>query len=801
MLSLAPNAFAAALTKDVYQPRVGGMTLESLEFYEVVDVNFVAYFVHLYFFVLPIAIGDCYAAMGQYEKALAEYRAVLAYPFLNLGIEARYVWLKMADAYVQWGNGLFRRDQRVAAREKYETLVKSDLTVPLASELYQGKLATIGAEVQEVGKELNGQPHAATNPRVAATVAQAAMRLRYLAEGFDFFGLAPDYAPVLRFKYLQSVATYMADGAIETERTFIAYRSTAENQKMDHMQLESSLAINQAALAIENKRMEDAALEVEAARRTREYAEVRKKNTDATLVEWDTKGRELTSMNAALSWASQAANDQDISYHGVQYDGASHDYEGTVEEFYDTVGERREWLDWELQRNRIVRQQAEAAAEVAMAQAREAQAVVREQVQALNVALQQKRVDAAREVLEYAENRLFDEDLWFQLAAQLQDLARNYLDAAIYAARVMERAYELEFDRRLSRIRTDYGLGGPAGLLGGEHLKRDIVSFTSDYLDHAQKKNPIRVALSLRDEFPAAFATFVATGILPFRTDLEIFDRRYPGTYRRKIKRVEVFVEGLVPLEGASGTLTCHGICSEWRRLGGGWAKHTRVMPVERMVLSSYQFRRDLAVFQPAEELLDLFENYAPQCDWTLELPRSGNNLDYEAISDVKLVMYLDADSSDAVAAHVKATYPATGGRATVLSARFQYPDEFFRLDTERSVDFAVTEGLFAANHEGLKLTAFGVRIIPTPGANVTGKAVVVTRASDGSTAAAATDTRGAAQGAAGSMAPFGAWKDESPVDTWRVALGEGVDAATIGDVQLFFTYAFSYRADGTLAA
>ena len=101
-------------------------------------------------------------------------------------------------------------------------------------------------------------------------------------------------------------------------------------------------------------------------------------------------------MNAALSWASAAANDQDIRYTGVRYDGARHDYEGTVEEFFDTVGEKREWLDWELQRNRIVRQQAEVAAEVALAQTREQQAQVRFEVQELNVVLQEKRLQASR---------------------------------------------------------------------------------------------------------------------------------------------------------------------------------------------------------------------------------------------------------------------------------------------------------------------------------------------------------------------------------------------------------------------
>ena len=96
----------------------------------------------------------------------------------------------------------------------------------------------------------------------------------------------------------------MADNAIEAERTFISYRSNAETQKMERMQLESAVEVNKAALAIESKRMEDAALEVEAARRTREYSELRRDNANAALTEWDTEGRELTSMNAALSWAS-----------------------------------------------------------------------------------------------------------------------------------------------------------------------------------------------------------------------------------------------------------------------------------------------------------------------------------------------------------------------------------------------------------------------------------------------------------------------------------------------------------------
>lgn len=799
-LSLDSGQFSTRLKDLVYGPRVAATTLEELDFYEVVDVNFVAYFVHLYYFVLPIAIGDCYLAMGQYANALAQYRSTLVYPFLSVGIEAPYVWQKMANAYLEWGHSRFRRNDSPGARSKYEFVVRTNGTLPAMSELYQpAPFASVRTAAQEVLKELAGQPHAATNPRVAAAITQAKIKLRYIAEGLDFFGISPDEAPVFRFKYLQSVATYMADSAVEAERTFVSYRSTAENQQIEHIQLESAVDVNQAALAVEQKKLEDAALEVEAAARTREYSETRLANATDAVDEWNTSGRELTSMNAALSWAGNAANDQDIRYTGVQYDGASHDYEGDVEDFFDTVGERKEWLDWELQRNRLERQVSEAAAEVAMTKVREEQAKVRQEVQELSVVLAQKRLDGSREVLEYAESRLFTEDLWFQLAAQLQDLARSYLDAAIYAALLMERAYELEFDRRLNRIRTDYGLGGPAGLLGGDQLKRDIVSFTSDYLEHAQKKNPVRLLISLREEFPSSFAAFIETGVLPFRTDLELFDRRYPGTYRRKIKKLELIVEGLVPLEGASGFLRNNGVCTEWRRIDGAWTKFSRALPVERLVLSSYTFRRDISVFQPSEEMLGLFENQGPQSDWTLELPRSGNNLDYQAISDVKFVVYFDADHSDDLAAHVKTFYPSTGGRSTVLSARFHYPDEYFRIAQERKVDFAVSSAFFAYNQVNPALSAFGVRVVPRSGASAANLGVTVTRVSDDSDVDVTTDADGAVAGAPTTMAPFGAWLGATPIDTWRVTFDDDVELDDVADVQLFFSYGFSYRADGAL--
>ena len=801
--SLDTTKFETSLIANVYQPRIAAKTLDEIGFFEAVEVNFVSYFVHLYFFVIPVAIGDCYLAMGMYQNAIDEYQSVLSYPFLNLGIEAPYLWLKIGNAYLEWGNVLFRREQPQEAKKRYEQIIRTDLSVPNTSPLYQpAPFAAMTAMAGEVVKEMRNQPHGVVNPRVAQVIIQASMRLKYIANHLNFLGLSADYAPVFRFKYLQNAATYMADNASQAEKTFINFRSTAENQKLERLQFQNAVDVNSTALQIEQKRIEDAALEVDAATQTRQYAEMRKQHADDTVNEWNTKGKDLTSMNAALNWASNAANDQSITYTGVRYDGASHDFDGNVHDFFNTVGNRREWLNWELQRNRLARQQAEAGAEVGIAQTREQQAKVRYDIQQLSVTLAQKRLEGAQEVLEYSQDRMFNEDMWFQLAAHLQDLAQYYLDAAIYAAFIMERAYEIEFDRRLNRIRLDYGIGLDAqALLGGDLLKRDIDSFTLDYLQHAQKKNPVRAVISLRDQFPAEFNAFIDAGILPFRTDLEIFDRQFPGSYRRKIKKIELFVEGLIPAEGAVGILTNQGIVSEWRASGASWAKFTRTLSPERMLLSSYQFRRDVAVFQPSDEMLGLFENMGPQCNWTLELPRSANNLDYSAIDDVKFVIYFDADFNDSLRTFLKTFYSATGGRSTVLSARFQFPDQYFRLNTDRRIAFALNQSFFAYNYDALQLTSIGIRILPQSGPALSGASITVTRASDNSVVAGVTDASGTLKGDPTTMAPFAAWKNASPLDTFTVSFGNSVDVTKISDVQLFFSYAYTYRPDGTLPA
>ncbi|UOB07645.1 hypothetical protein MQE23_00425 [Streptomyces sp. HP-A2021] len=807
----AGTTAVASLQADKYQDRIGQLyadrisatTLAGIEWQEAIATTFVAYIPHLFFYVLPLAIADTYAALGQYRSAFDGYTGVLSYPSLNENLEAANLWQRMASVQLRWGDDLFRRGDTAGALTHYETIAVLPGTVPAASPLYSpAAFAVSKAAAAQVLAQLTGQPAGSVNPRLAQLVTAAFTQLTKIDAGLNFLGLSDDFYPVGRFRSLQAAANFFADAAVTAERTFIQFRTQAEQQKFERLQLESAVQLNEAALAMENARLADAALDSKAAAQTFALTQQRQAAAQANLADWETLGVELTSMDAALVWAANAANDQKITYTGVQYDGARHDYSGDVEDFFDQVGEKREWVNYEIQHNRIERQVLEAAHEVAIAQTRAQQAEVRRQVQQLNLQLADVRLQGAQQVLAYTEQRMFGEDLWFRLAADLEDLARSNLDMAIEAAFLMQRAYDLEFDRDLRRVRLDYGLsgaagGGAQGLLGGDFLKRDIASFTEDYITHARKQNPIRAVLSLREEFPQAFNAFQSTGRLDFHTDLELFDRRWPGTYRRKVKRIELFVQGLIPSDGVRGTLAHSGISTEWRFVSGAWTKHTRVLPADTMLLSSYQYRRDLAVLQPPEDLLALFENLGPQGNWSLTLPGSANDLDFSSISDIGLVYYFDADLDLSLAAHTRALYGDQGARSFVLSSRFQYPDEWYRLDAERSVDFEVLTERLPRFVTQPALSAFAVRLVPTAGQPApVGLSLTVTRASDASSITVVTEAGGAVIGDGTTMAPFTAWQGASPADTFTVAFTDGAPPAGLADVQLAISYGFTYRAD-----
>ncbi len=72
LASLDTAHFTTSLVQVTYQPRIAATTLEAIDFYPMLPTNFVAYLTHLYFYVLPVCLGDTYRAQGRWSDALVD---------------------------------------------------------------------------------------------------------------------------------------------------------------------------------------------------------------------------------------------------------------------------------------------------------------------------------------------------------------------------------------------------------------------------------------------------------------------------------------------------------------------------------------------------------------------------------------------------------------------------------------------------------------------------------------------------------------------------------------------------------
>ena len=115
---------ANALETELLAPRVNATTLAELETHYWEFTQFISYLAHVGGFILPLALGDTYFALGDYGRASMYYIKVRDYRFLNQTIEKPVIWNKLAHTYLQWGNRLYRDQNITDARSQYEKIVK-----------------------------------------------------------------------------------------------------------------------------------------------------------------------------------------------------------------------------------------------------------------------------------------------------------------------------------------------------------------------------------------------------------------------------------------------------------------------------------------------------------------------------------------------------------------------------------------------------------------------------------------------------------------------------------------------------
>jgi hypothetical protein len=747
----------------------------------------IAYLPHVFGWVLPMAIGDCHAALGSYAEAEREYLSTLQYRHLNTAVEAVNLWLRLAELYADWGDRLYRDAgntvaEFAAAKEKYELILRLDDTLDNGSPLYSSPVfaqlrTRVGAAIDAL---FVSRTASSENPRVQIVLRRARVQLSKIAGELNYLGIGV-HTPPFSFEYLQTLARYFAQHASQVEQAYIQFQSTGESEQLREQQMAQQVALTAASVELEERGLAEAQEGVDVAEANRTHAQVQVDNANQAANDFAGARWELLELDTLTAWANASAVDRDdqvkLSISGYAYYSASSKRRNVV---LKELAAQRTLISHDLESARLDREIASAAAYREVARQQVQQAEARAEVAEQRVRLAELQHQYAQENLTFLDGREFASAMWYNLAREARRLAGRYLDVAIEVATMMERAYLAETGRDLRKVKFEYGLNHLNGLLGAEALLLDVDYFTLDHVRTKSKRAPMRQTISLADGFPMAFNRLLNTGTTYFETTLEHFDRRYPGFYLQKVKQVEVVFVGLGGSEGAHGTLRNIGV-SQFRRKTGEIVN--QVYPADVMPLSDYDVRRDAIVFQLDGKELRLFENNGVATMWQLDLPQATNTFDLRQILDVQLVVYYDGFFDAGLESAIRAALPSSGSASRALSLQLYAPDELFFLRSQGSCRLEITPDLFPANQTHHTLTGY---VIQARGADVDGLEVQVELESSQAGHVFTLGADGTVDGAA-FTAPIG----QNLMDTWTLTIDP---AANVEDVAIFVEYDFDLR-------
>jgi hypothetical protein len=792
---------AAAIKHQLLESRINANTLIALETYLWDLPQFVSYLAHVQGFVLPLALGDTYFALGDYEKAATYYTKVRDYKYLNRSIERPMVWRKLARIYLQLGNRLYRNRDIEGAQTQYEHILRIlDDGFDLSGPLYSGGFAPLEAETMDFLNASNRLAFTAMDYARRMIILEALANLTQILKGINYLGFPEDIIPIHSWHYLQNMARYFANHAIQAERAYISFKDSSEREEFTHLALEQAVDAQGAALKVAELRVTAADAQHRVAYLSADLAQGRLDNAIAQKTDYDTTSKKLAKLDEIIAWANAPRGDACVE----SYASVLGIEPGTYKEYtIVTLANRaRGQISRKYELRNMQRKINELTAAKAVADAQVDVADKMVDVAAAQRDLAELRWQQAQAQLEFFKAQEFTPELWDNLAQAQREISRCYLDWAIGAAFLMEQAFEFEYDTEINRIRFDYERSELHGLLAADFLLADIDQFSYDRLLETEKQIPMKVTVALADRYPYQFyQQFQRTGRIDFETFLDDFDRWTPGSHLRKLRRVEVVVEGLVGPQGLHGTLTNSGV-SYYRDRDG--ARAIRLQKPETMVLSRYDLRNDGFVFTTEEDVLAIFENSGVASGWILEFPPESNDIDYQAITNIHLVFYFDAYHGERVANMVRAEMAATAiyEYTLGLGLRFQYPDEFFGFQDTGEVTFDIDNAYLPYDHTNPRIRDVYLAIETEQGTSLAGLVVNVIATSSGININQTTDANGIISTDAAAV-PLNALRDKLLMDTWTVRIDQSANAAAfdagfnwekVSNIFLFVEYTYTPR-------
>jgi hypothetical protein len=776
---------------------------------------------HVYYYVVPLGLAECYHALGDYASAETAYFGAAGYQYLNATIEAPYLWQRLASLYLDWGNALFKADQPQAALPMYQRVMNPDGSAP-NSTLYSTASLKPGADPARTTLQnlaaIIADPTKITalnlNPITTGYILDIRQQLLKIGTGLDFWGHWRSTVPIWTFDYLQSVAINFADLAINAEKDMISYWERADAGQLTRSQLSSGVAQANADVQAASMQAAATAAEAQAYADGLALAQTRATNATANANEYAATSAQAI-VHQALSTQLSGGDDGDQAqlddYADQMLSGPYNlsDSRGTLSAAESLSAAR---LNREYEVDSMRRQAQELAQAAAQAQAELSAANARTQAAKAALASAQCRAAGAQQMLDTFNDATFTPEVWQRLGNAMEQLYLRYLSMATQFARLMQKAYNFETDQQLALIQTDYSTGLTDGLLGGEALLADIEQFTYELItSQTSKAQPLKQTISLANSYPFLFETQLRkTGTMAFDTRIDDFDSAYPGTYAGRITAVEVNVDGIVPVSGVSGTLANNGI-SAYRLpssavTADNFGLKYRVQPAETLVLSDYNVRNDALEAPDDSRVMKIFQGAGLVSTWTLSLPKGINDIDYGALTDVRVTFYYRARFDPGLRDRVLAALSARPGytaRQRGIPLRWLYPDAFFQFQSTGTLTITLSEADFPYNQPSPVLTDVGVQVATDGSVAAAGLKLSLATPAHSAAVAATLDASGQFSSAAGNAwAPLGAGTalgkytlTMTAADNPSLVKGGALNLTPVANIALLIGYTFTPRA------
>ncbi len=321
-----------------------------------------------------------------------------------------------------------------------------------------------------------------------------------------------------------------------------------------------------------------------------------------------------------------------------------------------------------------------------------AAADIRRQIAERALVIHETTIEQLDEMLELGDGRFTSLGLYTYLSTQLQRLYRSAYQNAITLAKLAERAFRFErCDDTFVGLSPTYWDTAHGGVLAGEQLLADLQTLERRYFETNYRELEVDQAFALSQIDPQALLTFRETGECEFKIQEIFFDLYYPGHFRRRIKGARLTIPCITgPYTNVSATLTL--VRSQIRMEPTAGAELVEVPPQRSVSIATSTAQNDTGIFELSfrDERYMPFEGGGAVSRWSLRLPKSFRQFDYQTINDVILSISYTAQDDGVLRSRVESdnaqleesilNFLKTHALKRVFSLRQEFSAAFTRL-------------------------------------------------------------------------------------------------------------------------